>query len=306
VIRLVKARFADHPGNAEGFWWATTRQQALNAFDRFLGERFEHFGDYEDAISTRGDVLFHALLSPSINLGLITPREVLDKALAHAEKHGTPINALEGFVRQIIGWREFIRGVYRRFGHEQETTNFWGHTRLLGEAWYTAETGLPPLDDAIDKANRLGWNHHIERLMILGNLMLLCEVHPRECYRWFMEMFVDSSDWVMGPNVYGMGIFSDGGVFATKPYACGSNYLLKMSDYKKGEWCETVDGLYWRFIDRHRDFFSGNPRLAMMSRMLDKLDEVRRRRIFDKAEAFIEAVTRPSSAGPEPPTELQR
>jgi deoxyribodipyrimidine photolyase-related protein len=123
--------------------------------------------------------------------------------------------------------------------------------------------------------------------MIAGNLMTLCEIRPVEVHRWFMEMFVDSSEWVMGPNVYGMGIFSDGGVFATKPYICGSNYLRKMSDYGKGPWCDTVDGLYWRFIDKHRDFFAGSPRLALMPRALDRLDEERRSHIFAMAENFL-------------------
>ena len=160
-------------------------------------------------------------------------------------------------------------------------------TRLEGGQ----EVRVPPLDDAIRTAQRLGWTHHIPRLMVLGNLMTLCEIRPSSAHRWFMEMFVDSSEWVMGPNVYGMGLFSDGGIFATKPYICGSNYLLKMSDYKKGPWCEIVDGLYWRFIDKHREFFSGNPRLALMPRALDRLDSERRTRIFFAAEAFLEQHT---------------
>ncbi|HSG97458.1 MAG TPA: cryptochrome/photolyase family protein, partial [Woeseiaceae bacterium] len=148
------------------------------------------------------------------------------------------------------------------------------------------------LDDTIQTALRLGWAHHIPRLMVLGNLMTLCEINPRAAHRWFMEMFVDSSEWVMGPNVYGMGLFSDGGVFATKPYICGSNYLLKMSDYGKGPWCDVVDGLYWRFIDKHRDFFAGNPRLALMPRALDRLAADRKQRIFAAAQEFLGSHTR--------------
>jgi deoxyribodipyrimidine photolyase-related protein len=127
--------------------------------------------------------------------------------------------------------------------------------------------------------------------MVLGNLMTLCEIRPDRAHRWFMEMYIDSSEWVMGPNVYGMGLFSDGGIFATKPYICGSNYLLKMSDYRKGDWCDIVDGLYWRFIDKHSDFFSGNPRLALMPRALDRLNDERRTRIFGAAEEFLEEFT---------------
>jgi deoxyribodipyrimidine photolyase-related protein len=128
--------------------------------------------------------------------------------------------------------------------------------------------------------------------MVVGNLMTLCEIRPTSAWRWFMELYVDSSEWVMGPNVYGMGIFSDGGMFATKPYICGSNYILKMSDYGKGDWCATVDGLYWRFIDRHRDFFASNPRLALMPKALDRLDGDRRETIFAAAEAFLQRCTR--------------
>lgn len=292
VIALVQERFGDHPGDAAQFWLPTTRRQVLAWLDDFFEHRFKQFGDYEDALSTRDPVLFHSVLSPSINLGLVTPDEVIQRALDAAEAHDVPINSLEGFVRQIIGWREFIRGIYRHYGEQQDGANFWGHTRKLKPCWYAGDTGLPPLDDVIRKAQRYGWAHHIERLMIAGNLMLLCEVEPHAAYTWFMEMFVDSSDWVMGPNVYGMAIFSDGGVFATKPYICGANYVLKMSDYPRGDWCDVMDGLYWRFVDKHRDFFESQPRLNMMTRTLEKIDGERKRRIFGAAEAFIEKVTR--------------
>ena len=224
-----------------------------------------------------------------MNLGLLTPAEIIDRVMRRAD--GVPLQSLEGFVRQVIGWREFVRGIYRTFGDEQEQSNFWSHERELTSAWYDGTTGIPPLDDTIRSAQKLGWAHHIPRLMVLGNLMTLCEIRPRVAHDWFMEMFIDSSEWVMGPNVYGMGLFSDGGIFATKPYICGSNYLLKMSDYKKGPWCDIVDGLYWRFIEKHREFFATNPRLALMPRALDRLDRDRRSRIFDAAEEFLQAHT---------------
>jgi deoxyribodipyrimidine photolyase-related protein len=196
-------------------------------------------------------------------------------------------------VRQVIGWREFVRGIYQNFSQRQEAGNFWGHERSLTAHWYQGTTGIPPLDDAIKTALELGWAHHIPRLMVLGNLMTLCEIKPVQAHRWFMEMFVDSANWVMGPNVYGMALFSDGGIFATKPYICGSNYLLKMSDYKKGEWCDTVDGLYWRFIEKHLDFFTTNPRLAVMARALERIQPERRQRISAAAEAFLADYTKP-------------
>ena len=289
VIALVKKAFPDHPGNAEEFRWPTTRAGAESWLDDFIDSRLEHFGPYEDAMTTRSATVFHSLLSPLLNLGLLTPQDVIDKVLENAG--AMPLQSVEGFVRQVIGWREFVRGVYREFGEHQEQGNFWNHERELTAAWYEGTTGIPPLDDTIRTAQRLGWAHHIPRLMVLGNLMTLCEIRPASAHRWFMEMFVDSSEWVMGPNVYGMGLFSDGGVFATKPYICGSNYLLKMSDYGKGDWCDVVDGLYWRFIDKHREFFAGNPRLALMPRALDRLAPERRTAIFSAAETFLENVT---------------
>jgi len=293
VIALVRDRFPDHPGDADGLWLPTTRRSALAWYRRFLDERLEKFGDYEDALTTRSDTVFHSVLSPLLNLGLLTPEEVVDRALEHAEEHAIPLNSLEGFVRQMIGWREFIRGIYHAYDEEQQRANFWGHERRMKPCWWDGTTGLDPLDHSIRTALRLGWTHHIERLMILSNLMNLCEIEPREAHRWFMEMYVDSSDWVMGPNVYGMGLFSDGGIFSTKPYLCGSNYVLKMSDYGRGDWCETMDGLYWRFVEKHLDFFRGNPRLSVMPRALAKLDPERKKRIFARAEAFIDEVTEP-------------
>ncbi len=291
VVALVREHFPDHPGDARDFWWPVTRRSALYWLRDFLAQRLERFGPYQDAISKRGETAFHSVISPLLNLGLITPRDVIEQTLKHADDNDIPMNSLEGFVRQVIGWREFIRGIYHRYDEEQRDSNFFGHQRGLTDAWYSGDTGIPPLDDAIRTALRLGWTHHINRLMVVGNLMNLCEIEPCQVHDWFMETHVDSSEWVMGPNVYGMALYSDGGIFATKPYLCGSNYLLKMSDYGKGEWCDTVDGLYWRFIDKHREFFEGNQRLSMMARMLDKLKSSRRERIFAAAEDFLERHT---------------
>ncbi len=305
LLPMVNERFADHPGalSVSGWWLPTTRAQALAWWRGFLKQRFAKFGPYEDALSTRGPVLWHSAMTPVLNLGLVTPQELVDSAIEYAEDSPVPLNSLEGFIRQVIGWREFIRGIYQQFSEQQETTNFFGASRRLTRHWYDGDTGVLPLDDVIRKAQRYGWAHHIERLMVVGNLMLTCEVAPSEAYRWFMEMFVDSSDWVMGPNVYGMGIFSDGGVFATKPYLAGSNYILKMSDYARpkpaGEglfgadatWTDVMDGLYWRFIERHLDYFKGNARLAQVTGTLSRMKPERKRRIFDSAERFVDRVT---------------
>ena len=290
VIDIVEREFADHPGCAREFRWPTTRKQVLDWLDEFVTMRFANFGPYEDAMTSRSETVFHSLLSPYLNLGLLTPAEVLQKVLCTPDV--VPLQSQEGFVRQLVGWREFVRGIYRHFSETQAQSNFWSHERELPCSWREGTTGIPPLDDAIHTAHTLGWAHHIQRLMVLGNFMTLCEVRPQVAHNWFMEMFVDSSEWVMGANVYGMGLFSDGGIFSTKPYICGSNYLLKMSDYKRGPWCDTVDGLYWRFIKKHRKFFESNPRLALMPKALDRLDQTRTQQIFSAAEEFLAKHTR--------------
>lgn len=290
VKQLVEKLFEQHPGSADNFCWATTRKQVLDLLDCFLAERFEDFGPYEDAISSRETFVFHSVLSPYINLGLVTPTEVVNRALAHGRLHNTHYPSVEGFIRQIIGWREFIRGIYHEYDEELNKNHF-NHTRTMKSCWYQGTTGIPPLDDAIRKANKYGYTHHIERLMILGNLMLLCEIDPKEVYRWFMEMYVDSSDWVMAPNVYGMSQFSDGGIFATKPYIGGANYIKKMSDYGKGEWEDIVNGLYWRFIAKNIETFAKNQRMSMMVATLNKMDAEKKERIFKVANRFIEQVT---------------
>lgn len=288
VSDLINIHFSSHPGDSQNFWAATSRDEALKLLDIFIKERLPSFGTYQDSITSRSDFVFHSVISPYINMGLLNPEEVIRKVEKEFHQNDNiPLNSAEGFIRQVLGWREFVRGIYQEFDEVQQEKNFWNHQRVLTKSWYEGTTGIPPLDDTIKKANRYGLNHHIERLMIVSNLMLLCQIHPQEVYRWFMEMFIDSSDWVMGPNVFGMGQFSDGGIFATKPYICGSNYLLKMSDYKSGPWCEIVDGLYWKFISDHRDFFSANPRLGMMVRTLDKMKEDRKRAIFKAADDFL-------------------
>ena len=284
---IIEKLFSDHPGNTDNFWFATEYEDVLKILNFFIKEKLNLFGDYEDAVNQQNNVLFHSTLSPYINLGLITPELVIKKVLEFHKKKKIRLNSLEGFIRQIIGWREFMRGIYQNYSNEMETRNFFKQNRKMKKSWYEGNTGLPPLDYSIKNAVDYGWSHHIERLMILSNIMNLCEIKPTIVYRWFMEMFVDSSDWVMVPNVYGMGLFSDGGIFATKPYVCGSSYFMKMMDFKKGDWCNTMDGLYWRFINRNRNFFLKNPRLSMMVRIFDKMKNERKKLILSEAEKFI-------------------
>ncbi len=228
------------------------------------------------------------MLSPLLNIGLITPALVIDRLLEFSGRHDVPLNSVEGFLRQIIGWREFIRLIYLKDGVKQRNSNIWNFDRKMPKSFYDGTTGIVPLDTVVRRVLKTSYCHHIERLMILGNFMFLCGIHPHEVYKWFMEMFIDSYDWVMVPNTYGMSQFSDGGLMATKPYISSSNYILKMSDYKKGEWCSIWDSLYWRFIFNHKKFFSSNPRLSMMSVMLEKMDRHKLHAHISSAEKFLE------------------
>eukprot|EP00924_Labyrinthula_sp_SR-Ha-C_P001063 augustus_masked-scaffold_7-processed-gene-12.56-mRNA-1 protein AED:0.34 eAED:0.36 QI:0/0/0/0.33/1/1/3/0/379 len=291
VIKLVEAKFPDHPGKVSSFNYPTTREEYLDTLETFVLQKLKYFGPYQDAISTRGSFLFHSILSPGLNLGLITPADVVQRVSPLAREHPELISSIEGFIRQVIGWREFVKGIHDNFSHEMCSMNFWNHKRKLRQCWYTGNTGLPFVDDVIRKSLKYGYAHHIERLMIMANMFNLVEAEPVLVYNWFMEMYVDSAQWVMEANVYGMGLMSEGGIFSTKPYICSSNYILKMSSYKKGPWCDVVDGLYWRFIAKNRAFFEKNHRMAMMVRLLDKQSPEKQRRIQAAAENFLERST---------------
>ena len=286
--KYVKQHFSNNYGSADApHFFVSTFEESKVWLADFLTTRFEKFGVYEDAIVARENILHHSVLTPMLNTGLLTPKQVLGAVLEHAAKHTIPLNSLEGFIRQIIGWREFIRIVYEREGSKQRTTNYWTFTRKIPQSFWTGTTGIAPIDITIQKILQTGYCHHIERLMVLGNFMLLCEFDPNEVYRWFMEMFIDAYDWVMVPNVYGMTQFADGGLMTTKPYISGSNYLMKMSDYEKGEWQPVWDGLFWRFMHVHRQFFLQNPRLGMLVGTFDKMQEEKRNMHIATAEKYL-------------------
>lgn len=240
----------------------TTHDGAAAALQRFLKTRLAAFGPYEDAITAgtnpENDFHFHSVLSAPINAGLLTPEQVLEAAVKYADTHKVPLPSIEGFVAQILGWREYMRAVYLRF---PTPPNRLKHTKSLGKAWYTGETGLLPVDTAIHRVTRNAYLHHIERLMIVGNAMFLCQIKPAEVYRWFMEMFADSWDWVMVGNVYYMSQWTGDGI-TTKPYISSSAYVLRMSDYKKGEWTTDWDALYWAAVARHAPLLRRNYRMA--------------------------------------------
>jgi deoxyribodipyrimidine photolyase-related protein len=290
AIDYTEKHFSKHYGQSsfiDNKFYPVTFDAAEKWLEEFLKTRFSNFGIYEDAMVAKEHFLHHSVLTPMLNIGLLNPQQIIDKTLDAAVEHNIPLNSLEGFIRQIIGWREFIKIVYEREGSKQRTKNYWGFTRKIPASFWKGETGIAPVDITIKKILATGYSHHIERLMVLGNFMLLCEFDPDEVYRWFMEMYIDSYDWVMVPNVYGMTQFADGGLMTTKPYISGSNYLLKMSDYEKGEWTKIWDGLFWRFMHVHRDFFLQNPRLGMLIKTFDKMPKEKQQAHLTIAETYL-------------------
>ncbi len=265
----VEQHFPDHVGASAPLPYPVTHDAAATWLAVFAAERLERFGPFEDAIEPGRSHLYHAVLTPMLNVGLVTPQQVLDVVMDHVER--APLNSLEGFVRQLIGWREYMRAVYDLEGVTMRTANVWGFERDIPDAWYTGETGLAPVDDVIPRVLQTGYANHIERLMVLGGALFLTRVHPRAAYRWFMEMFVDAYDWVMVPNTYGMSQHAAGPLITTKPYMSGSNYLRKMSHYPGGDWEAEWDGLYWTFLDDHRDAIEGYHRMSIITSHLDRM-----------------------------------
>jgi deoxyribodipyrimidine photolyase-related protein len=279
--------FPNNPGEINETLYPIQPQDVEAWWLDFLKTRFRFFGDYEDAIAINEWALYHSVLTPMLNIGLLNPRRCLQELIHYAQEQNIPINNTEGFVRQLIGWREFMRLVYEAKGVEQRTKNYWGFSRKIPRQFWDGTTGIEPIDRTIKKLLKTGYCHHIERLMVLGNFMLLCEFDPNDVYAWFMVFFIDAYDWVMVPNIYGMTQFADGGLMTTKPYISGSNYLMKMSDYPKGSWQEIWDALFWRFMHVHRSFFLQNPRLGMLVRTWDKMPEEKRKKHLQTADTYL-------------------
>ena len=271
--KCVSVNYKDYFGNEENFCYPVTHEEAEKWLEDFLIERLDLFGDYEDAISSKNRILWHSVLSPLINTGLLTPKQILNKSQRYFFSNKISINSYEGFIRQIIGWREFMLIIYKRNNLELRNGNFWGfEDKPIPSCFYTGKTGIKPLDNSIKNILETGYAHHIERLMIIGNFMLLCRVHPNQVYKWFMELFIDSYDWVMVPNVYGMSQFSNGGLFTTKVYISGSNYIRKMSNFKSGDWCKIWDALFWNFIDDYKNIFEKQYRMSMLIKNYEKMN----------------------------------
>ncbi len=287
AIAWVQRAFGDNPGDATRFAWPTSHAEARTGLEAFLAERFADFGPYEDAISAMHPHLFHSLLTPGLNIGLLSPKHVLDRALEVGASGEIPLPSLEGFVRQVIGWREYMRAVYVLQGRRLRSGNHLRHARPLEDGWWEASTGLPPVDHVLENVLRTGYAHHIERLMVFGNAMCLLRTDPDAAYEWFMEMFVDAYDWVMVPNVYAMSQFAAGPAITTKPYVSGSAYLRRMSDLPKGDWHEDWDALYWTFVRDHLEELASNNRTQMMARGYGRLAPGRKAALARRAAGWL-------------------
>jgi len=297
VLALVRDRFGNRYGSLDGFWFATDRAQAQRALSHFVRRALPLFGDYQDAMVAGQPFLFHALLSPYLNAGLLGWREVCEAAERAWKDGDAPLNAVEGFIRQIIGWREYIRGIYFLQGPDYTTRNALGHDRDLPEFYWSAETDMACVAEVVSTTMAEAYAHHIQRLMVTGNFALLAGIDPHQVHEWYLEVYADAYEWVEAPNVIGMSQFADGGVVGSKPYVSGGNYINRMSDYcggcaysvttKTGEGACPFNLLYWHFLDRHRDRFEGNPRMGNMYRGWDRMDAARRDAIRAGGDAIL-------------------
>ncbi|PIV74560.1 MAG: cryptochrome/photolyase family protein [Rhodobacteraceae bacterium CG17_big_fil_post_rev_8_21_14_2_50_65_11] len=298
VLTLVEARFGHHFGALRPFWFATDPDQAGAALDHFIAHALPNFGDYQDAMVCGQDFLFHAVLSAYINAGLLDPLEACRRAEAAYRAGTAPLNAVEGFVRQIIGWREFVRGVYFHEGPGYAQRNTLGHDRKLPPVYWGGETKMRCMSEAVGVTRREAYAHHIQRLMVTGNFALLAGVDPGAVHEWYLSVYADAYEWVEAPNTVGMSQFADGGVVGSKPYVSSGNYLAKMSDYcktcaygvkvKTGPDACPFNLLYWDFLTRHRDRFAQNPRMAQIYRTWDRMDAAKRDTILSEASTFLD------------------
>jgi deoxyribodipyrimidine photolyase-related protein len=297
VLDLVAGRFPENFGSLRPFTFATDAEGAGRALDHFLAHHLADFGTYQDAM-LRGDrYLNHSVISAYMNLGLLDPIEVCRRAEAEWRGGRAPLNSVEGFIRQIIGWREFVRGIYFLEGPGYAARNALGHTRPLPPLYWGAPTRMACLAHAVSQTREDAYAHHIQRLMLTGNFALLAGVDPTEVHKWYLAVYWDAIEWVEAPNTVGMSQFADGGVVGSKPYVSSGAYIDRMSDYcrgcaydvdrKTGQGACPFNLLYWHFLDRHRVRFQGNPRMAQMYRTWDRMDEGRRRTVIAEAGALL-------------------
>ncbi|GMN04051.1 cryptochrome/photolyase family protein [Erythrobacter sp. MTPC3] len=298
IMDLVADQFRDHFGDLEPFRWPVTRDDAEKAADAFFAQRIEKFGPYQDAMVHGSDDMYHSMLSTSINLGLLDPLELCERAEKAYEDGAAPLNSVEGFIRQLIGWREYIRGFYWLKMPGLASDNKLNAQRALPEFFWTGETDMRCLSDCIRSTREDAHAHHIQRLMVLGNFCLLAGINPREVQDWYLIVYADAYEWVELPNVSAMILYADGGELATKPYAASGNYINKMSDYckecrysvskKTGEDACPFNPLYWHFMDRHRDRLASNHRIGRIYSNWDRMDNAKKQAYLDSAQGFLD------------------
>lgn len=297
VTELVARRFADHFGDIDGFGYAVTRADAEALWERFVVERLPRFGDYQDAMARGRPFLFHAVISPYLNVGLLDARVMLARVVRAWRDGAVPLNAAEGFVRQVLGWREYVRGLYWLAMPGLAAGNALAADRPLPAFFWSGDTDMACLAECIGDTRRHAYAHHIQRLMVIGNFALLIGADPDAVNRWYLEVYADAVEWVQLPNTHGMVLYADGGLLGSKPYAASGSYINRMSDYCSGcrfrpdratgpQACP-FNALYWHFLIRNAGRLRGNPRLAMPYRTLDRFGPERQQALVDQAEGFL-------------------
>ena len=300
VIDMVAEQYPDRFGKIDGFKYGVTRKDAKAALDRFIKDALPRFGDYQDAMLTGEPFLYHSLISMYLNAGLLSPPEICEAVEAAYKSGHAPLNAAEGYIRQVIGWREYIRGIYWYKMPEYAEENALNATRDLPWFYWSGETDMHCLSQSIGQTIDHAYAHHIQRLMITGNFALLAGVDPKALHEWYLAVYIDAFEWVELPNTLGMSQFADGGVLASKPYASSGAYINRMSDYcksckydvkkKVGDDACPFNSLYWDFMARHKDSFAKNPRMGMAIRNLDKMDPEQVKAYRDKARQVLDAI----------------
>lgn len=291
AVERVETHFPDNPGNTN-FIWPTNHHEADAWLQEFVSHRLDGFSDHMDTIDAQAPWLHHSALSAGLNIGLLSPQQVVSAAINRHQKHPVDLLSLEFFVRQVLGWREFMRGVFLVSSDTLRKNNGFSHQRRMTEDWYDGSTGILPFDDMIKKLKVHAYAHQAERSKIAANLMILCEIHPDDMYKWFNEMFIDSYEWVLTPNLYAVNNFTNGASWASRPHISSSNTILQLSNYERSEWSDIWDGLFWRFIEKHRSALSKHSSLRMMVQRLDRLDPDRKRIIGYRADDFLNRFTK--------------
>jgi deoxyribodipyrimidine photolyase-related protein len=301
VRSLVMEKFGEHFGDTKDFWFGVTKGQAEQALDHFIDTALPDFGQYQDAMLLNQKYLYHGVISQYLNVGLLDPLDVCQRAEAAYQKGKAPINSVEGFIRQIIGWREYVRGIYWLKMPDYTDSNFFEAKRDLPAFYWSGDTKLKCLSQAINQTKEQAYAHHIQRLMITGNFALLVGADPHAVHEWYLSVYADAFEWVELPNTIGMSQFADGGLLGSKPYVSSGNYISKMSNYcsecdynvkqKTGEKACPFNSLYWHFLNRNKDKLSKNPRLGNVYRVWSKMSQDKQEDYLNQADDFLKSLT---------------